>query len=390
LNVHNPDTASDYWLMPFTVQAGLRITLAGRYPASRYMSFAVYTSHGTAFTANGVGSTLTDYQIVPDPGSVNPWQHPAPAGGQFTVTLGSDVTPGQPNTLPLAPTGTPAGTTGLIFLRIYAAAQPDPAKIALPAVTFRINGAADRLPACPFSATPRGPAVQQVLSALGLPATFGQPTTATTSAPSPTPRSTGTIVPFAAFPSGPGGTIDTDIAYLSATAVPPRGDEVLVIRARAPTTPSGTSPRPWPAPGYDMRYWSICIDLESPITPVVINHLAGGQVDEGCRYDSQIALGRNGDYTIVIGTETQRAAIEAIPGATFLPLSTAEPTQAYKLNLRNMLPAPGFAYAAQDAPANGSPAAAQSAMGPYYPRLAICPLTELVASGSGACPIGNP
>jgi hypothetical protein len=32
---------------------------------------------------------------------------------------------------------------------------------------------------------------------------------------------------------------------------PPRGDEVLVIRARAPTTPAGTSPRPWPAPGYD-------------------------------------------------------------------------------------------------------------------------------------------
>jgi hypothetical protein len=46
LNVSNPDTASDYWVMAFTVQNGLRITLSGSYPASRYMSFTVYNSHG--------------------------------------------------------------------------------------------------------------------------------------------------------------------------------------------------------------------------------------------------------------------------------------------------------------------------------------------------------
>jgi hypothetical protein len=113
LNVSNPDTASDYWVMAFTVQDGLRIALSGRYPASRYMSFAVYTSHGTPFSANGVASILTDYHIAPNPGSVNPWQHPAPPGGRFTVTLrAGHLTPGQLNTLPLAPAGTPAGTVG--------------------------------------------------------------------------------------------------------------------------------------------------------------------------------------------------------------------------------------------------------------------------------------
>jgi hypothetical protein len=72
VNIHNPDTASDYWLMPFTVEANMSITLAGRYPDSRYMSLAVYSSQGTAFTTNGVPSTLTDYHITPDRGGVNP------------------------------------------------------------------------------------------------------------------------------------------------------------------------------------------------------------------------------------------------------------------------------------------------------------------------------
>ena len=112
-NISNPDTAADYWLTPFAVQDGLRITLSGQYPRSRYMSFAVYTPPGAAFKTNGVASTLTDDHIAPDRGSVNPWQHPAPPGGRFTVTLRADVRPGQRNTLPLAPAGTPAGTVGV-------------------------------------------------------------------------------------------------------------------------------------------------------------------------------------------------------------------------------------------------------------------------------------
>ena len=41
VNVSNPDTASDYWIMPVPVEQGLSVTLAGRYPNSRYMSIAV-------------------------------------------------------------------------------------------------------------------------------------------------------------------------------------------------------------------------------------------------------------------------------------------------------------------------------------------------------------
>jgi len=385
LNISNPDTASDYWVMPFAVQDGLRITLSGRYPASRYMSFTVYTSHGSPFTTNGVASFLTDYHIVPDPGSVNPWQHPAPPGGRFTVTLRADVTPSQINTLPLAPAGTPPGTVGLLFLRIYASAQANPATISLPTVTFTRNGASTPLPTCRATATPTGPAVQQVLQVLGLPASYMQSGLPTTASPPAEAGAKGTIVPFAVQPVGPGGTVDPDIAYLSATIVPPQNGDVLVIRAKAPTTPNGTDPTPWPAPGDDLRYWSLCDDLRPSPTPVVVNRLPDGTVDEGCRFDSQVTLDPDGYYTIVVGTETQRAAIQRIPGATFLPFSTDDPTQVHKLNMRNMLANPDFHNAIQNVPADGDPASAAAVMGPYYPRAAFCPLATLASSGPSAC-----
>jgi hypothetical protein len=385
LNVSNPDTASDYWVMAFTVQNGLRITLSGSYPASRYMSFPVYNSHGTPFTTNGVASILTDYRIAPDPGSVNPWQHAAPPGGRFTVTLRADVTAGQANTLPLAPTGTPAGTVGLLFLRVYASAQANPKTVSLPTVTFTANGVSKPLPACPATAFPTGAAVQQVLHVLGLPADYMQSGLPATTPPTAKPGAAGTLVPFAAYPAGTGGTVDPDIAYLTATVVPPQNGDVLVIRAKAPTTPSGNNPEPWLAPGDDLRYWSICDDLRPAPTPVVVNHLPNGTVDEGCRYDSQVTLDHSGYYTIVVGTETQSAAIERIPGATFLPFSAADPTQVLKLNMRNMLPNPDFDNAIQNVSADGNPSSAAAAMGPYYPQTAFCSLALLANSGPNAC-----
>jgi hypothetical protein len=389
LNISNPDTASDYWLMAFSVQNGLRITLSGHYPASRYMSFAVYNSHGTPFTTDGVESTLTDYRIEPDPGSINPWQHPAPPGGKFTVTLRADATPSEINTLPLAPRGTPVGTAGLLFLRVYASAQTSPDTISLPAVSITFKGVSKPLLACPATATPTGAAVQEVLHVLGLPANYLQSGLPKTAAPPAKPGAAGTIVPFAVYPAGMGGTVDADIAYLSATVVPPQNGDVLVIRGEAPSTPKGNNPAPWPGTSDDLRYWSICDDLRPPPTPVVVNRLPDGKVDEACRYDSQLTLDQDGYYTIVVGTEAQSASIEAIPGATFLPFSTAEPTQLYKLNMRNMLPSPDFHNAIQNVPANGKPSSAAAVMGPYYPRAAFCSLATLASGGANACVAGT-
>ena len=60
------DSAASYWLDTFPVFSDLRIVLTGRYPDARCASISVYTSGTGPFTTDGVGSDLTDYEIVPD------------------------------------------------------------------------------------------------------------------------------------------------------------------------------------------------------------------------------------------------------------------------------------------------------------------------------------
>jgi hypothetical protein len=62
----------------------------------------------------------------------------------------------------------------------------------------------------------------------------------------------------------------------------------------------------------------------------VVNPLPDGTTDIGCRYDEQTKLSAAGEYTFVIGTESQRAAIEQMPDVTFLPFSSAQPTALYE------------------------------------------------------------
>ena len=384
LNVRNPDTAAAYWAMPIPVQDGLRITLSGQYPESRYMSLSVYDESGTPFTVNGVSSTLTDYQITPDAASVNPWQQAAVSDeASYTVTLQPDVTPNQVNTLPLVPAGSTAATTVVIFLRLYVPA--DLGQAPLPTITVALNGTSRRLPTCPSETQANVPATYCAIPWVAREAPFCQ---SNGSRPTPTPvapGNTGRIVPFSNPPVGQGGTPDKDTGYLSAMAIPPDNDDVLVIYAKAPTTPGGAYPTPWPAPGTDLRYWSLCVDQASFPIPVVSNILPDGSVDYGCRYDDQVKLDQDGYYTFVVGREDQRTAVEVIPNATFLPLSASNPIQMYKLNLRNMLANAAFAQAIQNVPSDGRPTSAAAVMGAYYPRMGFCSPATLAASGPNAC-----
>lgn len=355
-DLYGPDSAQGYWLIPFTVQKGLRITLSGHYPDARYTSIEVYNSNGSLFSVNGVNSALTDYLIAPDPGSANPWQvHPPPGSGRhhrhrwggdrFTVTLRSDVSPGQPNTLPLAPSGTTSGA-GFIIYRVLLPARRDFARVPVPDVTFTLNGVSVPVPRC------QGPS-QRISNRY----------------------------PF----------VNADSAYLFWIVTPPANDQVMVIRAKAASFARGSHPSPWPVPGTDLQYWSLCDLPIVPESPLVLNHLPGGRVDYGCRDDSQTALDRHGYYTYVVGTEAQRAAIDHIPGATFVPFSTAYPTTQHVLIMRNVVANPAFPHAIQDVPYNASPATAAKIMGPYYPHTAICSLSSLLSGGLHACLAGaNP
>jgi hypothetical protein len=370
-----PDSSAAYWVQPFAVTSGLRIVVSGRYPDARYASFTVYKSGGGVFTADGVNSWLTDYQIAPDPGSVNPWQGPdRPSGGQFTVTVRSGVSAGAANTLPLAPSGTAPGTAGYLVFRVYLPAGGDFSAVELPDLTLDQDGRSVTLDPC---GQPGTSAASGLPAASGLAAASGAPASAADTADRPAGF---------ARPAAGGGVFPNPVTgYLRAVVTPPAAGQVVVISGQAPASPSGNHPSAWPAPAEDVRYWSMCDYLALPGRPLVVNQLPGGTTDYGCRPDQATTLNAQGYYTYVVGTEAQRAAIEKIPGVTFLPFSTAHPATPSVLLLRNMLASDGFSQAVQNVPQDGNPASAQAVMGSYYPREAVCALSTLQASGPRAC-----
>jgi hypothetical protein len=364
-NTAFPDAAQEYFWQPIVASAGTRIVLSGLFPDARYASIQVYTP-------SGVGASLPDYRIAPQPGSLNPWQQQAAPGGRFTVTIRSDPAPGQANTLPM-PAGTTSQHTGYLAYRVYLPAGGAPSDVPLPVLTVEQGGAARTLSACPSRNAPvRFPAVSGSAGAGG----------SGTAAPPP-PQLEFFKPPQSTFNNG--GLANADTSYLLAYLARPPAPDVVVITAKAPTFAPGSHPVPWPARGEDVRYWSMCVGVLVHLVPIVANKLPGGGTDYGCRADEATKLNAAGDYTYVIGNESQRAAISRIPGVTFLPFSTTRPAGPYLLALRNVLVSTSFAHSPQNVTQASDPAAAAAGMGPYYPRAALCPLATLTAHGPQAC-----
>ena len=369
LNLGVPDSSAFYWVQPLVAGADTRIDISGNYPAARYASLAVYQPDGGPFTSNGVASSLSDYRIAPDPGSVNPWQRPALPGGRFTVTIRSRVTPAQPNALPM-PQGTTSAHPGYLLYRVYLPATDRPDTVPLPVLTIHNGYDTRRPPTCRNHNAP-------------LPTPVRSPTPTPTGPPAPTPpqlkiyKPAGGITQNAELPN-------TDTAYGLAYFVhPATSSDVVVVTAKAPTSASGSHPSPWPRPGTDLRYWSMCLAEGTAGVPTVVNTLPSGRTDNGCRTDDATARNAAGDYTYVIGAESQRAAIERLPGVTFLPFATDQTTPIYVLLLRDTLVDPAFPHSTAGVTQTDDPAAAEAAMGAYYPRMSVCPLASLTAAG---CP----
>jgi hypothetical protein len=375
-NAALPDTAATYWIERFPVAPGLRIVLSGAFPDARYASVQVYTPIGSPFTRNGVGSALTDYQIAPDPGSANPWQQAGAPGGRYTVTLREDVAPGQANTLPLAPEGTTSGE-GLLVYRVYLPAGGDASRVDLPGLTVEQGAQSTKLAPCTaFASSMAG---QRSPS----PGQTPVPTPTATASPTGSSQPVGPLQFFTA-------TFETlapnaDTSYLLAYLVPPGPGDVVVIRAKAPTHASGDHPSPWPAADTDVRYWSLCTGLATGVLPTVMNLAPSGGTDDGCRADDQVKLDAADDYAFVLGTEAQRAAIEGVADATFLPFSAAQPATTHLLLLRDMLVNPDFASSPGRVTQANDPAATEAVMGDYYPRATVCPLSTLVEAGVSGC-----
>lgn len=367
LNFALPDTAASYWLLPYVVRPGLTLTVTGGFQSARYLSFNTYNSTFGSFTNNGVASALTDYRIDADTGSSNPWQDGSAPGGRYTVTVSSNIAPGQPNTLPLAPAGAATGQPGFLIIRFYLPAGGQSA-VELPTVTETLNGESRVVPTCtqPGGNTAANAAFEAVTRA-------GLPFPGDSSKGFSRLDSTGVV---SAFPN-------IDNAYLRYSIIPPTDDRVLVIRGKAPRTPAGDAPTAWPNPDLDARFYSLCTYPSVLPGPVTRNPLPGNTFDEGCRNDDQTAVDAAGYYTYVVGTESQRARIEQLPGVTFLPFSTEYASRKHDLLLRNMLPNTSFEQAIQNVPANVPPEQAAEIMGEYYPRTTQCALHTLTPTG---CP----
>jgi hypothetical protein len=364
-NTGFPDAAAEYFGQPIVASPGTRIVLSGRFPDARYVSVEVYTPAG-------VGAALPDYRIAPHPGSLNPWRQQAAPGGRFTVTIRPDPSPGQANTLPL-PAGTTSQHTGYLIYRVYLPAGENSSQVPFPVLTVEQGGAARTLPACPSRNAPvRFPAVSGSAGAGGSGA-----------AAPPPPQLEFFKPPQSTFNNG--GLANADTRYVLAYLAHPPAPDVVVITAKAPTFAPGSHPVPWPTQGEDVRYWSMCVGVLVHLVPIVANKLPGGGTDYGCRADEATKLNAAGDYTYVIGSESQRAAISRIPGVTFLPFSTTRPAGPYLLALRNVLVSTSFAHSPQNVTQASDPAAAAAGMGPYYPRAALCPLATLTAHGPQAC-----
>lgn len=387
LNVAFPDAAATYWTTPFYAEPGLEIKIEGTYPDARYMSFNVYNEAGGSFEANGVPSGIADFEIGANAGSVNPFQTKGEAGGSFTVTLSGAAKPGDTNSLPLAPegeAGTGTAPLGFLLYRVYLPTGGN-AALQLPKLTFVRDGLPATLPRCPSpSGRPSAPKpVQKAFNALLKLHKFRtreesqrtQPCRGSACPPAmkffrASAESTNSFFP------------NVNNAYVSALFRPVAG-KVVVVRGKAPTTPSGTSPVPWPQSSLQLRYFSLCNNVYRSPWPVVANPTSGGATEYGCAADDETTLNRRGEYAYVVAAPSQREAIEKA-GGTFIPLSTTQPHARQILIFRNMLPNESFTHAVQNAPPDASPEGAAQAMGAYYPRAYRCTLAQFTA-GARAC-----
>src|SRR5690242_2123226 len=74
-NVATPDTNATYWVMPLDLSRWRAMVIHGQYPDARFFNLSTYAANGSFI------DSIYDQQIVPDPGSVNPFATPDPETG---------------------------------------------------------------------------------------------------------------------------------------------------------------------------------------------------------------------------------------------------------------------------------------------------------------------
>lgn len=390
-NIQGPDGAARYWLMPFDTQYQ-KMTIKGTYPNIRFFSFTAYETIAydpVNNTNNGFHLAehhLYDAQIAPDPGSINPFVPPGGRNGTYTVTISRNA-PSSGNTIGVSPDLT------WVALRMYVT-DADPSLsgqslmggVPLPAITVTDqSGASKQLDACfPINKWSDVNAFGQFLFPPALDMTVDEGT------PSSDRLWFASLLnpPSVLWPNPDGKYL---MMWPGNSYQPGR---VMVIHGKAPGFPDTYQGSPvWvPAQGFrnvDMRYWALCEQDYALPLPLV-----------ACATDLTTRL-EGGYYTIVISDDRQRPDWLR-PNVNWLPYGDEQYPKF--VVIRNMVPAPDFHHAVQDAWAAPNCAFefsldappnrtvldekgpyCQEAMGDYYPVAVWCDKSTFIHGGWQAC-----
>lgn len=326
-NVATPDTHATYWVMPFDTGAWKSMLIQGKYPEARFANFNSYTAAGA------LSSTIVDEDIIPDPGSTNPFAVPSATGlRNYTLTISSSAS-NAPNTLRAE------GGLAFVVFRVY---LPDQGVhrtggMGLPVVSLVApSGDVRRLEPCPFAEAETSlPDLVSLLRAGGffgaadlleriLRAAQQRPLTASHCNPG---EATPAAVSFGPS-SGSEFFANPQTRYLETAGLCSEPGSILVIRGKAPVFPNTYLGGSVFQPAFDgqiqLRYWSMCNNHQMIPNPVV-----------ECRADFETGLDQDRFYTYVVSSDP--AAPSWIPpGVTWLPWgATGSPKG---LMFRNILP----------------------------------------------------
>lgn len=369
LNVLYGEMDAHYWQSFERIPSGGHIEYHGQFPHARFMSF---TNYGGGIRAVG---GLYDAEIVPDPGSENPFVVGADRRAEprwFTVRFIDGQAPPKEQ----RPSNTfyrinedgsnqsnrPAPT---VTLRIY---TPDrgvgvTGGVPLPTVTLvEADGTRTTLPACADGGLPDS-GVDETLAHAGMGESLPSAPLSEAQEPPTWRKFTGygSAASDGESPLGSGGFGDNhEQAYIHTTFDNGRG-EVLVFRGKAPTFVPTWDDVPVMGDG-QLRFWTMCT-------------YAATTSGYGCRRDETVPVDRKGFYTYVISTAASRPenAVDRC-GVAWLP---AGPTTEARVILRHLLPAPDFAEAIQNVEFGRE----VEMMGDYYPHGAYMSTSDFERTG---------
>jgi hypothetical protein len=386
LNIAYPDAATFYWGAAFTIPAGAKLFLEGKFPRARYMSFISYDFRGAPTDA------VADYLIEPKAGSTNPFRIGERRDGsrrdyRIEVVTGEPTTPpqwgvylrGQKRDKIYAPQQGENRQQSILY-RIYAgdrgteetagAGLPEPVLQMPDGRELRGISACEALRARqPLNVDPAALAVprprlramiKEAQTRLGpeYPATIPPLWSQTSEDTSRFAIYTGETAPDPGVRRRDGAFYpNLDNRYLR-TFINRRLGTVFVLRAKAPTTPKTYSGDAVLGEG-QLRYWSWCSN-EGYATARVTD----------CVFDEQIPVGRDGYYTLVVSRPEDRPRNAQLAcGVAWLPISKVgdgmdDPDMSL-LTLRHMLGTGSFAGAIQSIKSRET---MEADMGEYFPR----------------------